>query len=115
MERDRCKKKHWHFDPGISAIHTNNALKETQKIKGFLNYYLSFAGNVHSIINRTIKEIFGPHFLFKLMEEDRIKFRDPDYSKERSVFMDATMDRLGWLVWGGPGHFPSLQQKLLQH
>lgn len=80
----------------IASISADNTQKRQQKIRGYLNYYLSFAGKVHSIVNRVIKEINGKVFLYALMEVDRIKFRDPDASKEFNVFSDATKTRIGW-------------------
>lgn len=78
----------------ISSIHADNTKK--QKIRSYLNYYLAFAGKVHSLVNRVLNSNEGKVFLFALMEEDKIKFRDPDYTKEVNVFTDATKTRIGW-------------------
>lgn len=80
----------------ISSIHADNTKKQQQKIRGYLNYYLSFAGKVHSLVNRVLNGIEGKVFLYALMEDDKIKFRDPDYTKECNVFTDATTTRIGW-------------------
>lgn len=87
----------------LQRVIATNTKKETQKIRGYLNYYLSFAGKVHTIINRVIKESKGKHFLCTLLEEDRIKFRDPDTSKEKAIFTEATTMRIGWTK-GYSGH-----------
>lgn len=79
----------------ISSIQATNTTKQQQKIRGHLNYYLSFAGKVHSLVNRTISVLNGKIFLFALLEEDKIKFIDPDHTKEQSFFTDATTMRIG--------------------
>jgi len=40
----------------ISSIRRNMTLKEHQQARGYLNYYLSFAGHVHAIVNRALSE-----------------------------------------------------------
>lgn len=38
----------------------------------------------------------GQRFLYALLEEDKIQFWDPDHSKKRTVYTDATKTRFGW-------------------
>ncbi len=80
----------------INSIKEGLSLKETQQIRGYLNYYLSFAGKIHSIVNRALLEPNeGKQYLYALMEHKKIKFRDPDI-KEESIYTDATINQLGW-------------------
>jgi hypothetical protein len=88
----------------ISSITTNMSPKEKDKVRGYLNYYLAFAGPVHSIINRTfLQPEYGKHYLIKLLECRRIKFRDPPNGQSLRVSSDATTKRLGWIHDYGKG------------
>lgn len=51
---------------------------------------------MHSLVNRVLINQEGKVFLYALLEEDKIKFRDPDLSKERNVYTDATTERISW-------------------
>ena len=77
-----------------------------------LNYYLSFAGPVHSIVSRAILgPDIGKTYLFQLLEVNKIKFKDPPTGSPLQVFSDATPTRLGWIHKLGKGTAP-LQYEL---
>ncbi len=71
--------------------------KEKQKTRGYLNYYLAFSGKVHSIVNRTFLEPDeGKIYLYALMEEDKIRFRDPEEPQPSVIYSDATRKQIRW-------------------
>ncbi len=73
-------------------------LKEQREARGYLNNYLSFAGRVHSLVNRAISEpLEGKKYLYALMEMNKIRFRDPIENEDTvELFTDSTMTGLGW-------------------
>ena len=81
----------------IQSINLSNTIKDQQKLRGFLNYYLSFAGKVHSIVNRVILNGgIGKKYLYALLHFKKIRFKDPCNDPASTVFTDATTTRLGW-------------------
>lgn len=86
--------------------------KAKEKIQGYLNYYLAFAGPVHSIINRSfLQPEIGKYYLVKLLECRRIKFRDPPIDQTLKVFTDAAPSRLCWIHALGAGTARMIQDK----
>ena len=91
----------------INAISPNLKKKESQRIRGYLIYYLSFAGPVHSIVSRALLEPkVGKTYLYQLLEVNKIKFKDPPTGNPLNVFSDATPSRLGWIHSFGEGTAP---------
>jgi len=80
----------------IARLQYMTETKEKQQTRGYLNYYLSFAGKVHSIVNRALLEpLGGTKYLYALMEARKVKFRDPEHL-HTNLFTDATVNQLGW-------------------
>ena len=75
------------------------ALKPLQKIRGYLNYYLSFAGNFHSVINRYLLEsqrLKYLHVIKWLVKEDFISFYKPALKETITYWSDATLTQVAF-------------------
>ena len=95
----------------IGGLKHGLSLKEQQQARGYLNYYLSFAGRVHSIVNRALLEPEeGKRYLYALMEYRKIKFRDPEVSEQREIFTDATTNQCDEL---GGGHASTVELPII--
>lgn len=84
----------------ISAIRPGMDEERIQKTRGLLNYYLSFAGHVHTIISRILRSGKGAEYLHMLTTVDEIKFLEKQPTREECaiVHIDATPIRLGWMI-----------------
>jgi len=97
----------------INSIKEGLALKEAQQIRGYLNYYLSFAGKVHSVVNRALSEpLEGKQYLYALMEHKKIRFRDPE-SAENIIYTDATTNQIGWCNNKEGGHALTIELPII--
>ncbi len=82
----------------INNISLDMKDKDKARIRGFLNYYLSFAGPVHSIVSRAFVEpSIGKTYLYQLLEVRKIKFKHPPSGAPLNTYADATPTRLGWI------------------
>ena len=64
-----------------------------QRVRGYLNYYLSFAGNFHALVNRILKRADKTPFtnlLLNIAKTDSIAFRPPDPTKYELIYTDAS-------------------------
>ena len=64
-----------------------------QRVRGYLNYYLSFAGNYHALINKILKRADKSAFtdlLLNIAKTDSIAFRPPDPTKYEVIYTDAS-------------------------
>ena len=64
-----------------------------QRVRGYLNYYLSFAGNYHALVNRVLKRTNKApftQFLINIARTDNIAFRPPDPTNYEVIYTDAS-------------------------
>ena len=82
-----------------TIVNTQLALKPLQKIRGYLNYYLSFAGNFHSVINRNLLDshrLKCVHVMRWLVKEDFVSFYKPVLTETATYWSDATLTQVAF-------------------
>jgi hypothetical protein len=72
--------------------------KQLERVRGFFNYYLCFAGNFHAVINRILclgpKEPYADIIRF-LIDRDEMFFRPPAVKQLVEIATDASLYGLG--------------------
>jgi hypothetical protein len=84
----------------IKAIPRLKTLKQQQQAAGFLQYYLSFAGNCSRAIQLAFENPAQANKLIKLAKKAFLKFKPSRTAKSALVYSDATPGRLGAIVQG---------------
>ena len=67
--------------------------RSLQRVRGYLNYYLSFAGNYHALVNRVLQRTNKAPFtqlLIDIARTDNIAFRPPDPTQYEIIYTDAS-------------------------
>ncbi len=91
----------------LAYVYNNDIELESkmhQRIRGFLNYYMGFAGNVHVITNTILKmssitkrQHF--HYMLALAKTNTIRFKKKKANGQKfTLYTDATEDQLGALI-----------------
>ena len=84
----------------IKAIPRLKTLKQQQQASGFLQYYLSFAGNCARAIQLAFEDPTQAGKLIKLAKKAFLKFKPSKTAKSALIYSDATPGQLGAVVQG---------------
>ena len=94
----------------IATLETNpvRGEKEKQVIKGYMSYYLQFAGKVHSIVDRFVegRDVeANASLLRELVEIDSVEFRSKAQGS-LGVYADATPIKLAGMIMKDDNNIP---------